>query len=275
VSVLLAPAAAAEKTGPFGPSPAGKALVRIADGSATGETLGPIVLEAASRRWTTRLLPPVVDVLEEWVREDPARLPVVWEAFGRASAGLRSGAAAEALVDAGEELRRRLAGPPRSRPVRSGWFRPRPGEGLSSPWPVRGVSSRELRERRVAFVDLRLPSGDRTAYVRSAWEAFLAPSCAAFLGGAVAETCAGVGLRPLRWAAFEAGLSGLSGDGSEPGLVDAYLGVEPALTGRVLDAVSYGFPEEPCEECVVLRSWLRKRPTRWQVRAALEPPLLP
>jgi hypothetical protein len=132
-----------------------------------------------------------------------------------------------------------------------------------------------VTERRIAFVDARLPTESRTAYVRLAFEAFLSPSCNDFLGGEVAEVCVEIGLRPLRWAALQAAFSGLSGDGCEPGLVDAYLGVDPALTGQVLDGVSYGFPSAPCEECVLLRSWLRKRPTSWQVRAALEPPLEP
>jgi len=132
-----------------------------------------------------------------------------------------------------------------------------------------------VSERQVAFVDARLPKESRTAYVQAAFEAFLAPSCDVFLDGEVAETCAGVGLQPLRWAALQAAFSGLSGDGREAGLVDAYLGVDPGLTGRVLDGVSYGFPSVPCEECVLLRSWLRKRPTFWQVRASLEPPLEP
>ena len=141
--------------------------------------------------------------------------------------------------------------------------------------PGEGPGTKELGERRIAFVHERLAEGERATYVRSAFDAFLAPSCDAFLGGEVAETCREVGLRPLRWAALRAGLSGLSGDGTEPGLVDAYLGVEPDLTGRVLDGVSYGFPAAACEECIILRSWLRKRPSRWQVRASLEPALQP
>ena len=214
-------------------------------------------------------------MLEDWVREDPARLPLVLDAFGRAATGIRSEAAAVALVDAADELKRRLAAAPAPRPARTGWVRPRPGDGVPIPWAVQGLTARKLSERRIAFVDARLPKGNRTAYVRSAFEAFLAPSCAVFLGGEVAEVCAEVGLQPLSWAALQAAFSGLSGDGREPGLVDAYLGVDPALTGRVLDAVSYGFPSAPCEECVLLRSWLRKRPTSWQVRSALEPPLEP
>ncbi|MBK6406564.1 MAG: hypothetical protein IPF66_16875 [Holophagales bacterium] len=180
-----------------------------------------------------------------------------------------------ALVDAADELKRRLAAAPGTRPGREGWVRPRSGAGVPLPWAVADLPARDVGERRRAFVDARLPKESRIAYVQAAFEAFLAPSCDVFLGGEVAEVCAGVGLRPLRWAALEAGLSGLSGDGSEPGLVDAYLGVDPGLTGRVLDGVSYGFPSAPCEECVLLRSWLRKRPGHWQVRAALEPPLEP
>jgi hypothetical protein len=197
------------------------------------------------------------------------------DAFGRATAGLRNEAAVVALVDAALELKSRLAAAPVPRPVREGWFRPSPGVGVALPWAVAGLSARDVGERRVAFVDERLPKGSRTAYVTAAFEAFLAPSCDVFLHGAAAEVCAEVGLRPLRWAALQAGFSGLSGDGREPGLVDAYLGVDPGLTGRVLDGVSYGFPSAPCEECVLLRSWLRRRPTSWQVRAALEPPLEP
>ena len=273
--LLAAAPLKAQREGPFGPSPAGKALALIAGDSASGEALAPVVLEAASKRWTFRLVPRLLDVLEEWVREDRSRLPTVLDAFGRATARVRNEAAAVSLVDAADELRARLAAAPVARAPRSGWFRPRPGAGLSFPWSVDGVSPRELRDRRIAFVDLRLPAGDRTAYVRTAFEAFLATSCGTFLDGEVEEACADVGLRPLRWAALEAALAGLSGDGSEPGLVDAYLGVDPALTGRVLDGVSYGFPSAPCEECVLLRSWLRKRPSRWQVRAALEPALEP
>ena len=180
-----------------------------------------------------------------------------------------------ALVDAADELKRRVAAGPVPKPSRTGWVRPRPGAGVPLPWVVAGLSARDVGERQMAFVDARLPKESRTAYVRLAFEAFLAPSCDAFLGGEVAEACAEVGLRPLRWAALQAAFSGLSGDGREPGLVDAYLGVDPALTGRVLDGVSYGFPSAPCEECVLLRSWLRKKPTSWQVRAVLEPPLEP
>ncbi|MFN7986532.1 MAG: hypothetical protein U0529_03610 [Thermoanaerobaculia bacterium] len=209
------------------------------------------------------------------MREDRARLPDVLEAFGRAATGVRNEATAVSLVDAAEALKRRLAAPPGPRPVRSGWFQPRPGAGLSFPWAVAGVSRPELKERRLAFVDRRLPAGNRTAYVRAAFEAFLAGSCGELLGGTVDEACEVVGLDPLRRAALDAAFAGLSGDGTEPGLVDAYLGVEPALTGRVLDRVSYGFPDEPCEECVLLRSWLRERPGRWKVRAALEPALAP
>jgi hypothetical protein len=209
------------------------------------------------------------------VREDPARRPLVHDAFGRAATGIRSEAAAVALLDAADELKRRLEAPPDPKPAREGWVRPRPGAGVPLPWALPGLSARDVSERRIAFVDARLPQGNRTAYVRSAFEAFLAPSCSAFLGGEVAEVCAEIGLRPLRWAALQAAFSGLSGDGREPGLVDAYLGVDPALTGSVLDGVSYGFPSAPCEECVLLRSWLRKRPTSWQVRSALEPSLEP
>lgn len=214
-------------------------------------------------------------MLEEWVREDRSRLPLVLDAFGRASTGLRSETAAVALVDAADELKRRLAAAPEPRPARTGWVRPRPGDGVPLPWTVQGLSARDVSNRRIAFVDARLPKESRTAYVRSAFEAFLAPSCDAFLGGEVAEVCVEVGLRPLRWAALRAAFSGLSGDGREPGLVDAYLGVDPGLTGRVLDGVANDFPSAPCEECVLLRSWLRKRPTAWRVRASLEPPLEP
>ena len=265
----------AQRSGPFGPSPAGRALALIADDAATGESLARPVLEAASKRWTYRLFPRLLDVLEEWIREDRSRFPLVLDAFGRAAAGIGSEAAAVALLDAADELKRRLDAPPVPKPVRTGWVRPRPGAGVPLPSAVEGLSARDVNERRIAFVDVRLPEGSRTAYVRSAFEAFLAPSCDAFLGGEVAEACAEIGLRPLRWAAVQAAFSGLSGDGREPGLVDVYLGVEPALTGRVLDGVSFGFPSAPCEECVLLRSWLRKRPTSWQVRAALEPPLEP
>lgn len=209
------------------------------------------------------------------MREDRARLPDVLDAFGRAAARVRNQASATSLVDAAGELRRRLAAPAEPKTVRSGWFQPRPGAGLSFPWTVDGVSRQELRERRIGFVDFRLPAGNRTAYVRAAFEAFLAGSCGELLGGAVDEACEVVGLDPLRRAALDAALAGLSGDGTEPGLVDAYLGVEPELTGRVLDRVSYGFPDEPCDECVLLRSWLRERPGRWKVRAALEPALAP
>ncbi len=273
--VLPAVPLAAQRSGPFGPSPAGRALGLIADGSANGESLAWPILEAASKRWTYRLFPRLLDVLEDWVREDGTRLPVVLDAFGRATAGLRSDAAAVALVDAADHLKRRLAAPPVLRPGRTGWFRPRPGAGVPLPWAVAGLTAREVSERRRTFVDARLPKESRTAYVRAAFEAFLSPSCGTFLRGEVLEACAEIGLRPLRWAVLEAGLSGLSGDGSEPGLVDAYLGVDPGLTGRVLDEVSYGFPSAPCEECVLLRSWLRKGPGPWQVRAALEPPLEP
>jgi hypothetical protein len=265
----------AQRSGPFGPSPAGRALALIADDAASGESLAQPVLEAASRRWMVRLFPRLLDVLEEWVREDPARLPLVHDAFGRAATGIRSEAAAVALLDAADELKRRLASAPAPKPARSGWVRPRPGAGVPLPWGVAGLSARDVSERRIAFVDARLPQGNRTAYVQSAFDAFLAPSCDVFLGGQVAEVCTEVGLQPLRWAALQAAFSGLSGDGREPGLVDVYLGVDPALTGSVLDGVSYGFPSAPCEECVLLRSWLRKRPTSWQVRAALEPPLEP
>lgn len=265
----------AQRPGSFGPSPAGRALALIADDAASGESLAGPVLEAASRNWTFRLFPRLLDVLEDWVREEPSRLPTVLDAFGRASAGLRSERAAARLVDAASELNRRLAAAPAARPVRSGWVRPRPDSGVPLPWAVKGLSAREVGERRVAFVDARLPKESRTEYVRTAFEAFLAPSCDVFLAGEVVEACVEVGLPPLRWAALEAAFSGLSGDGREPGLVDAYLGVDPALTGRVLDGVSYGFPSAPCEECVLLRSWLRKRPGPWQVRASLEPPLEP
>ena len=60
----------------------------------------------------------------------------------------------------------------------------------SAPGALPGLSARDVSERRIAFVDARLPQGNRTAYVRSAFEAFLAPSCSAFLGGEVAEVCA-------------------------------------------------------------------------------------
>lgn len=276
-ALLLAAAnpLSAQRTGAFGPSPAGRALSLIADDAASGETLAGPVLEAAARNWTHRLFPRLLDVLEEWVREDRSRLPTVLDAFGRASTGLRSELVAVRLVDAASELNRRLAASPTEKPARSGWVRPRPGAGVPFPWGVKGLSVREVDERRIAFVDARLPKESRTEYVRAAFEAFLAPSCGDFLGGQVAESCAEVGLRPLRRAALEAAFSGLSGDGREPGLVDAYLGVDPALTGRVLDVISYGFPSAACEECVLLRSWLRRRPNAWQVRASLEPPLEP
>jgi hypothetical protein len=202
-------------------------------------------------------------------------MPVVLEAFGQATAGLRNETAASALVDAAEELKRRGAAPPVPRTPREGWFRPRAGEGVPLPWALDGVGPRELAARRVAFVDARLPRATRTAYVAAAFEAFLSTSCGTFLDGAVVEACHEVGLTPLRRAALEAAFGGLSGDGTEPGLVDAYLGVDPGLTTRVLDEVSYGSPSAPCDECVLLRSWLARRPTRWQVRAALEPPLEP
>lgn len=265
----------AQRPGPFGPSPAGKALVLIADESATGEALARPVLEAASKRWTYRLFPRLLDVLEEWVREDPSRLPVVREAFGIATEGVRNETVAVALGEAAEELERRLSEPRSRAEARSGWFRPPPGGREALPWDDGGLTARELRDNRMAFVDARLPKGDRTAYVRAGFEAFLAPSCEELLEGSVTEACLEVGLRPLQWAALEASLSGLSGDGSEPGLADVYLGVDPRLTGRVLDAVSYGSPGAECEACVLLRSWLRKRPSRWQVRAVLEPALHP
>jgi hypothetical protein len=210
------------------------------------------------------------------VREDaPARRPVVDEAFGKASAGVRTEEAARLLSGAADELKRRLAAPPEPKPVRSGWYRPRAGEGIPSPWPAPGVSPAELRERRIGFVDAQLPKESRTAYVRAAFEAVLARSCGEFPGGASGETCEGVGLDALRFAALEAGLAGLSGDGTEPGLVAAYRGVDAALTTRVLDEASYRFPRYPCDACAVLRAWIVREPTRWQVRAALEPPLEP
>jgi hypothetical protein len=202
-------------------------------------------------------------------------MPVVLEAFGQAAMGLRNETAAGALVDAAEELKRRLSAAPVPRTPREGWFRPRAGEGVPIPWVPAGVSPRELAARRIAFVDARLPRVTRTAYVTAAFEAFLSTSCGTFLDGSVVEACREVGLPPLRWSALEAAFGGLSGDGTEPGLVDAYLGVDPGLTTRVLDEVSYGSPSAPCDACVLLRSWLRKRPTRWQVRAALEPALAP
>lgn len=247
----------------------------MAEDAANAESLAPVVLEAASRRWTFRLFPRLLDVLEEWVREDPDRLPTVLDAFGRATGGLRRDAAAVALVDAAAELRRRLAGPPEPKPVRSGWVRPRPGGPLPLPRIGERLDAGELRARRLAFVDARLPGTDRTAYVTAAFEAFLAASCDRFLGGEVADECEEAGLRTFRRTALDAGLAGLSGDGTEPGLVEAYLGVDPSLTTRVLDEVSFRFPSERCEECVLLRAWLRRPPTRWKLRAALEPPLLP
>lgn len=261
---------------PFGPSPAGRALDLIADDAATAEALAPVVLEAATRRWTYRLFPRLLDVLEEWVREDAAaRRPVVVEAFGKASAEVRTEEAARLLSGAADELKRRLAGRPEPKAVKSGWYRPREGEGVPQPWAAPGVSAAELRERRIGFVDAALPRESRTAYVRAAFEAFLAQSCGEFLGGRSTETCAGVGLEPLRLAALEAGLAGLSGDGTEPGLAAAYRGVDPAFSTRVLDEAEYRFPQYRCEACGLLRAWIVREPTRWQVRAALEPPLGP
>ena len=235
-----------------------------------------MILEAASRRWTHRLFPRLIDVLEDWVREDVrARRPVVEEAFGLASSGLRREEAVRFHAAAAAELKRRLAAPPEPRAVRSGWYRPRPGDGTPNPWPAEGVSPAELRRNRIGYVDARLPPGSRTEYVRGAFEAFLAGSCRELLGGRSVETCEGVGLEPLRLAALEAALAGLSGDGTEPGLVAAYRGVDPALTTRVLDEVSFRLPRYRCETCPVLRAWTVREPTRWQVRAALEPPLEP
>lgn len=208
------------------------------------------------------------------MREDPARLPLVRDAFGRATTGLRSEAAAVSLSDAAAELERRLGAPARAPVVRSGWVAAVPGS-IPTPHAVPGLTLRELRERRVAFVDGHLPASSRREYVRAAFEAFLSKDCSSFLGGTVVEACRAVGLGPLRWAALGAGLSGLSGDGTEPGLVEAYLAVDPSLTTRVLDEVSYGSPDVSCDACLVLRSWLGRAPTRWQVRAALEPPLAP
>lgn len=247
----------------------------IADDAAGAEALAPVVLEAASKRWTYRLFPRLLDVLDEWIREDRSRMPVVLEAFGQAAMGLRNETAAGALVDAAEELRRRVSAAPVPRTPREGWFRPRAGEGVPLPWALEGVSARDLAARRIAFVDARLPRATRTAYVTAAFEAFLSTSCGNLLDGSVAEACREVGLVPLRWAALAAAFGGLSGDGTEPGLVDDYIGVDAGLTTRVLDEVSYAFPSAPCDECVLLRSWLRKRPNRWQVRAALEPALAP
>ena len=178
-------------------------------------------------------------------------------------------------MDAAAELKRRLAAAPAARAPREGWYRPRLGDGVPLPWPAPGLSPRELRDRRVGFVDARLPKGTRSAYVRAAFEAFLARSCGELLDGTVLEACESVGLVPLRRAALQAAFGGLAGDGTEPGLVDAYLDAGPDLTTRVLDEVSYGFPDASCEECVLLRSWLRARPSSWKVRAALEPPLEP
>lgn len=157
-------------------------------------------------------------------------MPVVLEAFGQAATGLRNETAAGALVDAAAELRRRLAAAPVPRTPRPGWLRPGAGEGVPLPWAVEGVSPRELAARRIAFVDARLPRATRAAYVAAAFEAFLSTSCGAFLDGSVLEACREVGLLPLRRAALETAFLGLSGDGTEPGLVDAYLGVDPALT---------------------------------------------
>ncbi len=210
------------------------------------------------------------------MREDaPARRPVVEEAFGRATADVRSAEAAEALWAAAEELKRRLAASPAPGTVRSGWYRPRPGEEGPLPWAVPGVTPAELRRRRVGFVDAQLPRESRAEYVREAFEAFLAPSCEDFLGGRSVEACVEVGLEPVDLAALEAGLAGLTGDGTEPGLVAAYRAVDPALTTRALDEASYRFPDRRCDECALLRAWIAREPTRWQVRAALEPPLTP
>lgn len=210
------------------------------------------------------------------MREDAAaRRPVVDEAFGRASAGLRAEEAAKALFAAADELKRRLAGPPEPKAVRSGWYRREPGAPVPMPWAVPGVTPAELRERRIGWVDAQLPKGGRTEYVRAAFEAFLSSSCEDFPGGESPAVCEEVGLEPLRLAALGAGLAGLSGDGTEPGLAAAYRGVDPVLTTRVLDEVAYRFPLYTCEACTLLRAWAAREPTRWQVRAALEPPLEP
>lgn len=210
------------------------------------------------------------------MREDPpARRAAVVEAFGRASSGVRTEEEARALSAAADELARRLAGPPAPRTPSVGWYRPTPGGGVPAPWPAPGVSPAELRERRIGFVDALLPAESRTAYVRAAFEAFLSRSCDDFLGGRTVETCRGVGLEPLRLAALEAPLAGLSADGTEPGLVAAYRGVDAGLVTRALDEAAYRFPRYPCEPCGLLRSWIAREPSRWQVRASLEPPLEP
>lgn len=179
------------------------------------------------------------------------------------------------LSVAADELRRRLAARPEPKPVRSGWYRRGPGTPVPMPWAASGVTPAELRERRVGWVDAQLPRGSRTEYVRAAFEAFLSFSCEDFLGGESPVVCEEVGLEPLRLAALGAALAGLSGDGTEPGLAAVYRGVDPVLTTRVLDEVAYRFPLYPCPACGVLRAWAAREPTRWQVRAALEPPLAP
>ena len=85
-----------------------------------------------------------------------------------------------------------------------------------------------------------------------------ATSCGAFLGGGDLETCRGVGLLPLRRAALEAALAGLSGDGTEPGLAGTYLAVDPDLTTRALDEAAYRFGDARRDDC----SRVRAKPSR-------------
>ena len=276
VSAGLTLAAAAEITVSFGPSPAGTALRMIADGLADEQSLAAVIVEAAEKKWEFPLMSRLLDVLEAYSRDGQAQMNLVGGAFGDAHERASSDASRKAIAVAADTLRIRLKSKREQRPVRGGWFRHDPAISLDVPLTERSQGDWPMpvfHDRVAGLLERHLPREDRRLYVREAFRAFLATSCGALFGGSEMTTCERLGLWPLRYQAVSLGLAGLSSDGSDPSIAEVYLSQDRDLLEAVISQAELIHPGGFSRQCWILRRWLHRAPSRWEIWADLEPTL--
>ena len=274
ISVALG--ASAEIIISLGPSPAGKALRILATGSPEVKAVAEVIVEASEKRWSSPLMPRLLDVLDAYSREGESQASLVRSAFDQAQEQASSDVLRRAIAGAAETLRLRLKNQREESPGSSGWFRHDPAIPLDVPFTERSQNQwpRPVFQDRVAtLIELHLSKEDRRKYVREAFRAYLASDCKSFLGGSELATCEKLGLWPLSYQAVRLAFSGLSSDGADPSIADVYLSQERDLLDAVIEQASLIHPGGFSRQCSVLRKWLHRAPTRWEIWADLEPEL--
>jgi hypothetical protein len=130
-----------------------------------------------------------------------------------------------------------------------------------------------FHDRLSSLLEQHLNKTDRRLYVREAFQAFLTTDCESFMQGKVATTCQDIGLFRVQYQALRLAFAGLSSDGRYPDVADVYLSQGAETLLAVLERAEPIYPGGFYRQCSILRKWLLKPPSRWEVWSDLEPGL--